>query len=211
MSETEMLKMAALAGLEQAINRYLELDPETLTRIQALQGRCIAVELIGTGMTLYLLPDQDGLRLMSRYEGEPDTTLSGTPIALARMSAGETGTGMFTGEVKIHGDVELGQRFNRIMDSIDIDWEEHLSHIMGDVLAHQAGKLMRGFSQWARQAVDHLGRDLADYLKEERRDLPQGEEVEAFLAEVDELRLAVDRLAARVARAEKLMKEKIKE
>ena len=35
--------------------------------------------------------------------------------------------------------------------------------------------------------------------------------VEAFLAEVDELRLDVDRLAARVARAEKMMKEKTKE
>lgn len=208
MSETQMLKMAALAGLEQAINRYLELDPETLGRIQTLQGRCIAVELVGTGLSLYLLPAREGLRLMSRYEGEPDTTLSGSPIALLRMSSGEAGSGLFTGEVKIHGDVELGQRFNRILKSIDIDWEEHLSHIVGDVLAHQAGNLARGLGAWARQAADNLGRDLADYLKEERRDLPPPEEVEAFLAEIDELRLAVDRIGARVARVENLLREK---
>ena len=86
--QVSMLGVAALAGLEQALNAALALDPKTLERLGRLQGRVIAVELSGTGIRLLLQPERNALRLMGHYDGVVDTTLRGSPFALLRMSAG---------------------------------------------------------------------------------------------------------------------------
>jgi ubiquinone biosynthesis protein UbiJ len=202
MSSVTMLPQAGLALLEGAINTALALDPETLARLGRLEGKVIAVELEGAGVTLFLLPDGRGFRLMGHYEGEPDTRLRGTPLALLRLNGGKPGEGLFSGAVKIEGDVELGQRVQRILGGLDIDWEEHLSRLTGDVVAHQIGNAVRGLLRWSEQAAASLGRGFADHVQEERRDLPPRWEVEEFLAGVDELRSAVDRLEARLRRLE---------
>ncbi len=203
MNGTTMLPQAALAALEAAVNAGLALDPETVTRLAALSGKVIAVELEGAGVTLFLLPGREGLRLMGRYDGEADTKLSGTPLALLRLRGGQPGEGLFSGDVKIHGDVELGRRMQRILGELDIDWEEHLSHLAGDVVAHQLGNLARGAMRWGRRAAENLQRDMVDYVQEERRDLPSKGELDEFLAAVDTLRSDLDRLTARIDRVQR--------
>lgn len=202
MNATTLLPQAGLAVLEAAVNTALAMDPETQARLGALEGKVIAVDLQGPEVTLFLLPGADGFRLMGHYEGEPDTRLRGTPLALLRLNRGKAGEGMFAGAVKIEGDVELGQRMQRILGGLDIDWEEHLSRLTGDMVAHQIGNMVRGFLRWGEQAATNLERDFADYVQEERRDVPPRWEVEEFLAGVDDMRSAVDRLEARLRRLE---------
>jgi ubiquinone biosynthesis protein UbiJ len=116
------------------------------------------------------------------------------------MGSGRTGEGLFNGGVEIDGDVELGTKLQRIFERLDIDWEEHLSRLTGDIVAHQLGNTVRGFFAWGRRAADHLGHDVADYLQEENETLPVAWEVEEFIQGVDTLRSDVDRLEARVKR-----------
>ena len=66
------------------------------------------------------------LRLMGDFDGEADTTLRGAPFALLRMRMARSGEGMFSGDVTIDGDVELGTQMQRIFDQLDIGWEEHI-------------------------------------------------------------------------------------
>jgi ubiquinone biosynthesis protein UbiJ len=204
MSGGFMIGVAALAGLEQALNAALALDPHTGARLARLQGKLIAVELRGTGITLTLQPTGEGkLRLMGDYDGEVDTTLRGAPFSLLRMGMGRAGEGMFSGEVEIDGDVELGTQIQRVFEKLDIDWEEHLSRLTGDIVAHQLGNTVRGLFAWGQRAIDHLGRDVADYLQEESDTLPVDWEVEEFIKGVDTLRSDVDRIEARVRRLNK--------
>lgn len=192
---------AALAGLEAFINGWLRMDPDALERLASLHGRVIAVELHGLNLRLYLRPGAQGLQILDACADAPDTVLSGTPLSLLRLAADrakrET---LFSGDVEIRGDVELGRRFKEILDSIEIDWEEPLSRVVGDVVAHQAGNLARGAAAWGRRALDSLSRDMVEYLQEERRQVPPAAEVDIFLNDVDQLRIDTDRLEARVKR-----------
>lgn len=202
MNTTTLLPQTGLAVLESVINAALRLDPDTVSRLALLAGKVIAVDLRGLDVTLFLLPGSDGLRLMGHYEGEPDTRLQGTPVALLRLNRGRPGEGLFSGEVRIAGDIELGQRMQRVLGGLEIDWEEQLSRLTGDLLARQLGRRVSGLLQWGREAGDRLQYALADYLQEERRDLPSRYEVSGFLDGVDELRSGVDRLQARLQRLE---------
>ena len=197
-----MIPALLLAGLESAVNRYLALDPATLARLAPLSGKVVALELRGLNLTFYLAPHAGGLHLLGDYAGTPDTVISGAPFSLARLGAGRERGALFKGDVQVRGDVEVGQRVEAVLREIDIDWEEQLSRLVGDVAAHQMGVALRGMRAWGAQGLDNLGRDAADYLQEESGQLPRREELDEFLAAVDAVRSDVDRLAARVKRLE---------
>ena len=190
----------ALAGLEITLNRYLGLDPETMTRLSALTGKVIDLELRGLGITLHMAPHSGGIQLLHDDDVTADAVISGTPLSLARVGLGEERRLLFAGEVEIRGDVTVGQRFEAVLRDIDIDWEEQLSRLVGDAAAHQVGNLVRDTLNWGAKTLETLGRDISEYLQEESRHLPQRDEVDEFLAAVDVLRNDVERLDARVKR-----------
>lgn len=197
-----LIPEALAAGLEQAINAVVALDPETKRGLAGLSGHIIALDFRGLAPAIFLAPTAEGVQVLGRLEGEPDARISGTPLALLRMGTGSS-EGLFDGEVHIEGDIELGQRFKRLLDGLDIDWEEQLSRLTGDVVAHQVGNLVRGVTGWLRSATDTIARDAGEYVREELEILPGRGEVGHFLDEVDRVRGDVDRLSARIERLEK--------
>ena len=199
-----VLPVGLAATLEAAINKVLLLDPDTVQRLQELQGKVVMVQLSGLELSLYMIPVRNGLSVFSRYEGQADTILRGSPLDMARLGMAEhAGDMLFSGDVRISGDVELGQQFRDILKKIDIDWEEHLSSLVGDIVAHQAGKLVLRTRAWGRQTLDTLAMDAGEYLREESRDLPAEDEVQEFVHGVDILRGDTDRLDARLQRLKK--------
>ena len=201
MSLTAELAMSVTAGLETALNSALRLDPEAFKRLENFSDKVIAIELQGLDLTLYLLPGTNGINLMSQYPADPDTILSGTPLAMAKMALGPDASKiLFAGEVTIRGDVESGQRFKRLLDELDIDWEELLSRYSGDIVAHKLGNLVRATTAWGQQTLTILGQDAAEYLQLEGQDLPLPGTVRQYLQAVDAVRDDTARLEARVAR-----------
>jgi ubiquinone biosynthesis protein UbiJ len=98
-----------------------------------------------------------------------------------------------------------------ILDGLDIDWEEHLSHLTGDIVAHKMGNLVRGIFSWGKQTTKILSQDAAEYLQEESRELPNRREVDAFLKNIDILRSDVDRLEMRVSRLSGRLQKQLNE
>lgn len=195
----------AIEGLEQAINRILTLDPAACGRLAALHGRVIRIALRGTGIELNFVPGHDGrLQLLGSIEGETDCTLSGSPVDLIRASDQTEGAAqLFAGHVSIDGDTGIAQRFSEALAGIDIDWEEQLSRLTGDIAAHEIGRGVR-VAQREGARIGRSARDsLSEYLTEEARLLPHALEVEDFLTDVDTLRDDVERLAARIALLER--------
>jgi len=195
------LPASLLAGLEAALNRYLRLDPDAMVRMAALQQRCIAIELTPLQLTLYVVPGANGVQLRSQVESGPDTVLRGTPLGLAQLGLGsQSSKALFSGSVTIEGDVETGQAFKAILDEMDIDWEEQLSRLTGDVVAHQLGNTARRAASTLRHGRHTLEQDLGEFLQEELRVLPTRIETENFSADVARLGMDADRLAARIRR-----------
>lgn len=198
MSLSAELAIAATAALEQAINAYLKLDPAAFARFEPCYNKVIALEVDQAGVTLFCLPSAHGLRIMSQYSGKPDTIISGRPLALFKLAGGDSTDVLFAGEVTIRGNVELGQDFKRALDRIDIDWEEHLSALTGDVIAHKAGHMLRELSQWWQGTSRRMAANAREYVQDELRLNPSRDEAEHFYTGVEQLRDDVARLQARI-------------
>jgi ubiquinone biosynthesis protein UbiJ len=189
-------------SLELAFNSYLDMDPAAGARLASLDGRVIALELRGLDLMLVFRVQGQDIAFIEEPDPKPDTVLRGTPISLARLGFGRgnvTGT-LFSGEVKISGDVETGQAFKAVLDAIDIDWEEQLARLTGDVLAHQLGNAARHTGRWLDHVRLTLEQDLSEYLQEELRVVPTRIEIENLIENISRLSMDADRLEARVKR-----------
>ena len=187
--------------MQTAVNKFLELDQNSKGQLQALAGKVLAIEFTDLPFKLYFLPTQDDLQVYSQYDGAIDTRLRGSSIQLLAMGASDDpGERLFKGEVQIDGDTELGQQFQDILRNMDIDWEERLSLILGDVVAHKMGNAARGFLQWSRQSVFSLQENISEYFRYETNAVPSRFDIDDFIHEVDRLRDDTERLNARVQR-----------
>ena len=194
----------ACAGLEAALNSYLDLDASARKQMDKLHGRVIAFEILGLAQTVYLIPGPGKVQLLEVFEGDPDCCISGSPLALARMSDRYASSSqLFSGEVAIRGDTELAHQLSKILGAMDIDWEEQLSHLTGDLIAHRVGNLLRATRDWGANSNATLSLDIQEYLQEELRLLPGRLEIEHFLGSVDTLRDDVERLQARMTLLQK--------
>lgn len=195
------LPASIAAALEIAINRYIALDPDARQSFVKLVDRVLRVELIDLDVCFYLLPARADIQILGSYQGKADTTITGSCLALLRMQISQSSTdSLFSGDIKISGDMDLGQDFQTAFSHIDIDWEEHLSKISGDVVAHKVGNLLRDALQWGEKTINNIKLDVADYLHYESKELPTRDEIEAFIEGVDCIRSDVDRIEARVKR-----------
>lgn len=201
MSIESTLKQSALGGLERTLNHVLRMDPDYRVRLAPLAGKLIELHIRGLGLRFHLAPDADRIVLQAETGRTPDVTISGAPLGLLRNALSrDPRASMLAGDAGISGDAETGRLVKALIDGLDIDWEEQLSHLVGDVAAHQAGKAARGLRRWSGESLDSLGRDVDDWLHEESRLLPARPEIENFLAAVDVLRADGDRLEQRVQR-----------
>jgi ubiquinone biosynthesis accessory factor UbiJ len=188
--------------IEATVNRVLRLDPDTLARLGELQGKLIRLRIAGeVPLEIFVSPLATGLQLDERHDGEPDVTLTGDVPVFARFALRRVAPDVVAaGEVQISGDIDLGQRFQRLLERVDIDWEEQVARWLGDVAAHQLGNALRDLRDWSKRALQSLGRDMGEYLQEEVRLLPTEARAEPFRQAVEALRLEMERLERRVDR-----------
>jgi len=195
-------KQMLLKPLETAVNQVLRLDPEAQTRLRPLTGRVLRIELAGTEIVLRAYFSERGVSLSipGADDPQPDASVRLSPsaaLSLAR-SRGENAQG-----VEFRGDVGVVHSVRRLVSQLELDWEEQLSRLTGDIVAHQVGQVVRGLTGWFGHAGRSMEQNVAEYLTEESRQLPARAEVEAFLDDVDRLRAAADRLSARLDRLER--------
>ena len=208
------LLIPLLAAMEAALNQLFAMDPESFARLADFKGRIIAFHITDMDQWLYFFPDKQGMQIISHYEGEPDTVISGSLLAFAKMALAEDQEktrSVFKGDIKITGDMALGQHFQALFQQLDIDWEEHLSHITGDVLAHSLGNVARGVLDFGKQLFNSLGMDVSEYLQYETRDIASGPEIQHFNQQVDTIRNDVERAEARIKRLEQALAQSEKE
>lgn len=193
---------AAVVVVENLLNTVISMDEVTQQRLAELHGRRIAIEFKEWNLTLLFVADAKGrLQLSTDDVDAADATIRATPFDFAEtMRIERKEDQVFKGKITLDGDTRLAQHFSDILAGLEIDWEEQLSKLTGDVTAHQIGGMLRGFQRWAKRNQRVMRDNLGEYLTEEKQLLPTAFEVAEWRGEVDRLRDDVDRLAARVVR-----------
>lgn len=201
------LLQAACVPFEAAINHVLRYDPAALNSLRRQQGRLLCVRIdainpvliriVDNGIVLSLMPATDDNGSLS----SADATLSGSAadfFALAR--ANDKAHALISSAIDMDGDSEFALSLTRVAQNLDIDWEALITPLTGGLLAHQLGKGLRGLLNWGKSSAPAYRNAVKEYLEDEAQLLTPEPLAAQFADEVDQLRLATDRLEARTLR-----------
>jgi len=196
---------AFTAPAESLINLALKQDPVTLRAIARFSGKAMHIHCSGPiTWQVFMLVGENGIALQSTYEGPTDAKISGSIAALATLGLSkQQSEALFKGDISMSGDTSFIQELYAAFKNLDIDWEDHFARLFGDITTNKASELARDTKQWSNNSLDALMDDTEEYLHEEARLLPTRAEVKRFANDLDELRLGIDRIAARLAAIEK--------
>ena len=198
---TGIIKPIMINAMETALNHYLALDEDAGLFLKPLAGKVIAIKVLPFNWTFFICPTQEKIQLLESYWEQPDTTLTGSMSTLGMMGlSSKPMRSIFSGEVTIEGDMNVGRKFQELFDKLDIDLEEKVSHYTGDIIAHKLGRLMRLKQLWGQNSVETFKLNVTEYIQEESRDLPSQPEIDIFYRNVDNLRADYDRLQAKIER-----------
>ncbi|MEM8498218.1 MAG: SCP2 sterol-binding domain-containing protein [Pseudomonadota bacterium] len=198
------LQTAALAGLEFVVNKALGLDPATLKRLSELEGKVLLIHCQSPDIKVYCLPGETGVQLKSWHDdAEVNSSLSGKLSQFVQlMQADDKAAALINGDLSVRGNSQDFVALQTILEQLDIDWEQPIARVFGDVGGHQLGRLIRGGLAFGQQAQESLQVQLEQFLHQEAGVLPAREELESFYHDVGDLSLRVDRLQARIARTQ---------
>ncbi len=185
-----------LMTLENVLNRGLPRSPRARQLCLQLAGKSLAIEV--RDITRVRLSSTGSTLALSVSEAPAEATLSGGPLALLGLLGGSPQPLLQRGDLIMGGDTQLAQSFRELLTLLRPDAEEELSLFVGDVPAHQLGRLARSGLAFGRKAAATAVTNAAEYLAHERAELVPRAEGEQFLRGVDAVREDVDRLQARL-------------
>lgn len=195
-----MIKEYSLTLLQKAVNKALSLDESMPQKLNALQGKVLEIVITPLNVHFFMRFEAQQLQLLLHCEQAPDTIIHSSPLGLIRLSLLPSSKvrSLFNDKIRLSGDVELGQRVKALFDEIDVDWEGHLAHFTGDVVAYQLGSFVRKGLQFKKELNESMQKNMTEYVQEELRLFPTREEINDFFDDVDNLVLDVERLQAHI-------------
>ena len=197
----DSFKPLAGRALEIALNQLLALDPDTQADLPRLAGRRISLALEAPALALEISVDNRQLRVGPVQAEEADlgirASLSGALSQLPFLRAANAAP---VGKVRINGDAELARTLQQLAKNFDPDWEKPFAEAFGSIIGPQVARVLREAFQHGATLAKKFGRDAADFVTEESRDVLGKAELAAFNDDVDSLRDDAERLIARVGR-----------
>jgi ubiquinone biosynthesis protein UbiJ len=196
------LHTAGLSGLEFLINRALTLDPATKARLGEMQGLVLEIHCESPELKAYCLPGAEGLELRGVVaEDQVSASLSGKMSDFIQLlQAEDKAAALVNGRLAVAGDSGHFLKLQAILAELDLDWEQALSKVFGDVASHQIGRFVRGALNFGQDTRGTLERHVEEFIHEEARLLPPRLELENFYADVRKLHSRSERLQARIER-----------
>jgi ubiquinone biosynthesis protein UbiJ len=190
------MKQQALKTLEKSLNALLKLDPETVTRLEALNNAQITLCLRKPHIDLNFTLDTNGFHFQDTAAEKTDLKMT---VTLAQLIKTKLSTNKsFPKGMHMEGDTHIALALEQLFQKLDIDWEEHLSRFVGDVFAYKLGNFARKRKENLQRFSTSMQANMSEMLQEEAKLLPTSPRVDDFLHQVDRLALATDRLEARI-------------
>jgi ubiquinone biosynthesis protein UbiJ len=198
--------MAWLKFIESAGNHVLALDPDFLQQLEPFYKKTFRIEISEPDIKLDLRPCPDGFIIEAAGENTPCVVLKGSLWAFMKLAREGSHSSVFAdGRIHMRGDAELGQSFQRVFGSLQIDWEEVTSRFLGDMAARNIHRALDGVSTWFRQSSRHFKENSGEFMQQEVRLTPSKVESDDLSDKIDSLRSDTARLEARLTRLQRAL------
>jgi ubiquinone biosynthesis protein UbiJ len=196
---------------ETLINPLIQLDPETSSRLETLNGQRLVIFLeeipwvIELAFTPELSVHQFELSWQEACErnAEFECRIKSSFSTLLELTDSRQITRLIReNKLDLDGDIHIAQRVSAVFQELDIDWEEVLSHRIGDVAAYQLIQTLASIKKKANRQTEMLADTIGSALIDEKKIAVHRLQVIHFSDQINDLKDTTERLSARLDRLE---------
>lgn len=163
--------------------------------LQPLSGKSIKFNVSFISASLVIL--EDGNLAIAGETNQPDATVTIAPSLLLRLLAKDEAANR---QIQIEGDTHLAAELAKVFSNMRWDYEDDLSHFVGDISANKIGTMARDTANSVKETSINLAEMLSEYWQEEVNTIAKKRNVEQFNADVDTLRADTARFEKRLAK-----------
>ena len=185
-----MIERSALS----ALNHLLEQQPWAAERLKPFAGQAVEFRCPPFPDLRFAITD-NGLLDRAQAETASALVLKLTPRTLPFLLARDETARK---RVEIEGSADLAGAVDYLFRHLIWDFEEDLSRVFGDIVAHRLASSGKALAAWQRDTALRLAESLAEYWTEEQPLLARPADVENFCGSVETLRDDVARLEKRI-------------
>ena len=198
----ELLGPLAIRPVEDLLNRVLAKDSYLQSRLKTFSGKSLQIAVHPPGTTVTVLFEQDRIRLLSSSAELLDIEITASirgnvsellPLLIEKPDRRPLSNPAIT----ITGDINFIQDIYASLHNLDIDWEDYLASMLGNLITNELSQFGKDLQEWTQQVSSNMKRNVDEYLKEEERIFPKKEQLKDFSEELERLKLKIDRVKAK--------------
>ncbi|MBF6057963.1 ubiquinone biosynthesis accessory factor UbiJ [Thiomicrorhabdus heinhorstiae] len=193
MATVEVIRSALNGALETLVNHLLAMEENSDLDLQPLQEQIISLQICPLQTPLFLIFNDRNIILQHHLQGEADATLECDLTDFLNQDAAT-----LQRNCKMTGNSATAEAFLRTLAQIEFDWEEHLSHYTGDLIAFKIGHGLRSFQSDQRKRRQDVRQTVKEYLQFEINLLPTESQIRNWSGKVDETSERIDALEQRL-------------
>jgi ubiquinone biosynthesis protein UbiJ len=208
-----LLSEKQLIILQGLINQAIKIDPTAAKQLEPLHLKSLRLQCTEPDLDVQIRIEQGFIELTpgtdNNSEQSVTTHIIGDLSAFIQVLSSEDKTSsVINSSLTVKGDSQLLMQLQSALSSIDFDWEYHLAKLIGDLPAHQIGKLHRHGLQFIKQSQPIFKRHLQEFLLEEAKLTPHQAEMDQFANELQQCTQQLERIEAKLKKAQKLLSDK---
>ena len=198
----ELLGPIAIRPVEDLLNRVLAKDSYLQSRLKTFSGKSLQISVHPPGTTVTVLFEQDRIRLLSSPAELLDIEITASirgnvsellPLLIEKPDRRPLSNPAIT----ITGDINFIQDIYASLHNLDIDWEDYLASMLGNLITNELSQFGKDLQEWTQQVSSNMKRNVDEYLKEEEQIFPKKEQLRDFSEELERLKLKIDRVKAK--------------
>jgi ubiquinone biosynthesis protein UbiJ len=189
---------------EELLNRVLAKDPHLQSRLVNFAGKSLQINVHPPGIMVTALLEKSRIRLLSTEAELLDiqitASISGNVSQLLPLILEKRDNRPLSNPaLAITGDASFIQELHASLSSLDIDWDDYLAPLLGNLITNELSHISNDIRNWSKQASVNMRRNVNEYLTEEGRIFPKKEQLDDFSEELDYLKIRIDRVNAKAS------------
>ena len=189
---------------EELLNRVLAKDPHLQSQLVKFAGKSLQINVHPPGIMVTALLEKSRIRLLSTEAELLDiqitASISGNVSQLLPLILEKRDNRPLSNPaLAITGDASFIQELHASLSSLDIDWEDYLAPLLGNLITNELSHISDDIRNWSKQASVNMRRNVNEYLTEEGRIFPKKEQLDDFSEELDYLKIRIDRVNAKAS------------
>jgi len=194
-----MINELLCVGIEQAINRAINLNVNDAMNLAVLDGKRLAIQLTEFSMPLCLLV-HDTEVFVSTDITDNDCQINASIASLVALKQQGSLTELIrTGQLDVLGELKVAQGFAQLAEALVIDWQSELANYIGDVATHKLVQFSQVAKAKAQFVTQQLVADSSEWLIHEQQLMVTQGELTHFMTQVNNTEHQVKQLHQRIA------------